>query len=280
MQIQQAYNLLKSSLTAVYDESESASIAAAVIEKLTGLEGSKRLLAKEFELSQAQLEVLEEWKTDLLAQKPVQYVLEECWFGGYSFYVNENVLIPRPETDELVHLIKKENLSNKKIIDIGTGSGCIPVTLSQYFTDADITAIDVSEAALEVARTNAKTYNADIRFMQLDFLDEANYTKLGMYDCIVSNPPYIKQSEATAMHANVLQYEPHTALFVPDNDALIFYDKLAKFGLAHLNTNGKIYCEINEALGNETKQLFESYNYTTTIIKDMQGKDRIAVAYL
>jgi len=166
-------------------------------------------------------------------------------------------------------------------LDIGTGSGCIPVALKKQLPAFEIHALDVSIGALEVAKKNAALQQTAISFHQVDILDKDKWHKLPSFDIIVSNPPYIKQSEANDMHGNVLQHEPHLALLVPDNDALLFYRSIAEFGLQHLNNNGMLFFEINEALGKDTKDLLEEFGYADVEIrKDMQGKDRMVKAIL
>lgn len=278
MTIRAAYQQLSSDLSAIYDSREAANIADWVIEHFTGLTRVDRIVYKDKELSLEQQNQLQKATQELLKHKPVQYVVGEAWFAGMKFYVNENVLIPRPETDELVEWIITDFSSHQKtiqLLDIGSGSGCIPISLQKNLPRATVTSLDISEGALEVARQNATTLKADVDFKLIDFLNEDNWNNLGMFDVIVSNPPYIKDSESATMHNNVLSFEPHLALFVDDNDALIFYKKIAAFAITHLAKDGKIYVEINEALGPETKALFESYSFTTELRKDLQGKDRM-----
>jgi release factor glutamine methyltransferase len=177
----------------------------------------------------------------------------------------------------------KEALSNElramSIIDIGTGSGCIPITLKKKLPNTEISAIDVCSEALFTATENAMEHNVDINFILLDFLDEEKWNELGSFDIIVSNPPYVKQSEKDSMHDRVTSFEPHLALFVPDNDALLFYRKLSDFAIKHLNINGNLFVEINEALGNDAVSLFRSTGFTDVQLKkDMQGKDRMIKA--
>lgn len=280
MTIQQAYHFLQEQLCTIYDIDESANIADLVIEYSTGYRKLGRLTHKDLLLEENQIEQLQSITKDLLQYKPVQYVLGEAWFYEMKFYVNKNVLIPRPETEELVELVASCQLPITSILEIGTGSGCIPITLKKKLPNVSITALDVSVHAIAVAKQNAKNLNAQVTFIELDFLNEDNWPVLNCYDIIVSNPPYIKQSESNTMNQNVLDYEPHIALFVNDDDALIFYKKIALFGKTHLNINGKIFVEINERLGNETLALFESYGYTAILKKDMQEKNRIIIASL
>lgn len=216
----------------------------------------------------------------LKLHRPIQYILGKTEFYGLSFNVNEHVLIPRPETEELVELIIRENKEMKeiRILDIGTGSGCIAVSLKKNIPHANITAIDVSEDALEVAKQNALNNQADISFFHQDILnkDSLFFNDLNRYDCIVSNPPYVLFSEKIAMEKNVLEHEPHLALFVSDEDPLLFYKIIADFSALHLRPGGKLYLEINSAYGPETKQLLEKKGFKNPVlISDLNNKNRI-----
>ena len=278
MTIQETYHLLQEALKNIYDIDEANNIADLVIEHVTGYKKLGRITHKQLVLTEQQTHAINHFKAALLQNKPVQYVLQEAWFYEMKFYVNEHVLIPRPETEELIELIIKTNNPISNILDIGTGSGCIPITLKKKIPHTTIVTIDVSEDALVVAKKNAAELNVEIELNQLNFLDETNWNELGIFDIIVSNPPYIKQSEIINMQPNVVANEPHIALFVADDDALVFYRKIAAFGKTHLTINGKIFVEINEALGNETISLFEEFGYRAELKKDMQGKNRMIVA--
>lgn len=284
MTIYQSYQQLIKQLSSVYDEREAANIADMVIEKITGKTKSQRIINKQEILSQNQINQLKKNTEQLLQNEPVQYVLAEAWFAGMKFFVDKNVLIPRPETEELVELILKEakNYSNKNlsVLDIGTGSGCIAIALKKRNDFLNVTAIDVSEYALQVAKKNATDLNTEINFLQLNFLDEDAWKQLPQFNLIVSNPPYIQQSEGKLMNKNVTQHEPHLALFVPDDDALLFYKKITLFGKQHLKPDAKIFVEINESLGTETKNLFNENGYITALYKDLQEKDRMLMAAL
>ncbi|MES2004180.1 MAG: peptide chain release factor N(5)-glutamine methyltransferase [Bacteroidota bacterium] len=279
MTLPEAHLYTLTELKKLYDEREAANICNWVLEHVTGKKRVDRLLDKAGLLPDAQMVRLTSIIHELATHRPVQYVLGEAWFGGMKFYVNESVLIPRPETDELVEWIWRESqklaVKSQKLLDIGTGSGCIPVSLKKKLPDLEISAIDVSDAALMVARQNASDLGATIAFAQLDFLAEKNWDALPVFDIIVSNPPYIKQSEESSMHKNVLAFEPSLALFVPDDDALLFYRKIALFGKKHLSSTGSIFLEINEALGKEVISLYETAGYTCELRKDMQGKGRM-----
>ena len=213
--------------------------------------------------------------SELQKGKPIQHITQKAFFYDHFFYVNENTLIPRPETEELIELIRNDFPQDKKlsIIDLGTGTGCIPITISKLFPNAQVSALDVSSKALEVAQLNAKNLAASVHFIQQDLLQDFELNE--KFDIIISNPPYIRNLEKSEMHQNVLDFEPHLALFVEDHDPLIFYRKVFDFAEKHLKENGTIYCEINQYLGDETKQIFEKKYPNTQIIKDISGNDRM-----
>jgi release factor glutamine methyltransferase len=266
----------------VYDDREAANIADMVLEYLTGQRKIDRIMYKDLPVTDAQQQQLRIITEKLLQHTPVQYVLHEAWFAGMKFYVDENVLIPRPETEELVDWIIHEVQSTKydvrNMIDIGTGSGCIPITLKKKLPKLNVKAVDVSEGALNVAIKNAMLQAVQVYFLRMNFLEQENWNQLGKFDIIVSNPPYVKASEAETMHKNVLEYEPHLALFVPDEDPLLFYRKIAEFSRDHLTESGMIFLEINESLGGEIVKLYEDFGYKAELRKDMQGKDRMLMA--
>ena len=217
----------------------------------------------------------------LLKHEPVQYVLNECWFYGLKFYVDKNVLIPRPETEELVDWVIRNikfPFKDLKILDIGTGSGCIAISLKRKLRKAEVWACDISNEALAVAKRNADNLQADINFIQLDFLNEEERNKLPSFDIIVSNPPYIPQKDKETMQQNVVAHEPHTALFVSDNNPLVFYTAIADFATQHLSKDGSIYCEIHENLGKEVSEIFLQNKFIFEMKKDMQGKERMIKA--
>jgi release factor glutamine methyltransferase len=285
MQLKLVYDRLFYALLDQYDSAEAANIADLVIEYVTGQQRIDKARHPQTPVSATQTTQLDNITTELLKGRPVQYVLGQAWFGELPFYVNESVLIPRPETDELVHWVlqtcKQQQWSAPSIIDIGTGSGCIPITLKHRLPQASFYAVDISAAALAVAQQNATTHQTNIHFHELDFLDNNTWAGLpNNLDCIISNPPYVQQSESATMHARVLNHEPATALFVPDNDALIFYKQIALFAQTHLSPKGYLFLEINEALGQATRALLASYGFTTELKQDMQGKDRMIKAIL
>lgn len=288
MTTEQAYIDFKKKLETIYEDREADNITDWVFENVTGLKKWERR-GNINKLSEIYLNQLEIYLAELLQHKPVQYVLNEAWFYKMKFFVNGYVLIPRPETEELVEWIVddfriqigdlqfKERL-NFRIIDIGTGSGCIPVSLKKELPNANVTAIDVSEKALLVARKNANELNAKIDFLQIDFLKENDWKTLLQYDVIVSNPPYIPIKEKEILAKNVIEFEPGIALFVDNNDPYIFYEKIAEFAQSHLNENGKIYVEVHEEYAKNVKDIFENAGFISTIKKDIYGKERMVSA--
>ncbi len=223
-------------------------------------------------------EKLEKAHQQLLTHQPVQYILGFAHFYGMKFFVNESVLIPRPETEELVEWMvgdEKKNNRHLQIIDIGTGSGCIAVTLKKKLAIATVHGIDLSAAALQVAAINASYNQAEVQFSQLDFLDETTWHQLPQYDRIVSNPPYIPKFQKTAMDKNVTAWEPDMALFVPDEEPLLFYKKIAAFGKKYLATGGVIYMETHQDYAGAVQALFAATGYTAVIKKDINGNERM-----
>ena len=208
--------------------------------------------------------------------EPLQYIFGEADFYGRKFKVDPTVLIPRPETELLIQEVLKNKFVAPRILDVGIGSGCIAITLKLEIPNAKVTALDVSDKALAVANKNSKALEANVEFIQGDFLRGLS---LNEFDVIVSNPPYVCESEKESMNRNVLAFEPHQALFVPNDDALIFYKAIAVKGKTILKPKGKIIVEINERFGKETKELFEGAGFNSVqIIKDLDGKDRIVSA--
>ena len=235
---------------------------------------------QEVELSNEQTIVFDDFTQKLLQQVPIQYILEEADFYGLKFKVNNHVLIPRPETEELVDLIikKYKNLSIN-ILDIGTGSGCIPIALKKNLPKAQVSAIDISEEALVIAKENGLVNEVEINFVKDDalHLQASNYPT---FDVIVSNPPYIAIREKKQMDAQVVAHEPHLALFVEDQNPLIFYDKISDFALSNLSKEGTLFFEINQALAQETQKLLINKGFKADIIKDINNNDRVIVAQL
>lgn len=284
MTLKEAQIQLKTNLQTVYEEREAATITDWVLEHVTGWKKIDRVVNKDHQLADSIIARLQEYTTRLQQHEPVQYVLQEAWFYGMPLYVDKNVLIPRPETEELVAWIIQEAKDQKpeiQILDIGTGSGCIPVALKKQLPHAQVFACDVSEGALGVAQRNAVTQQAAISFIQLDFLQSSLWSQLPEVDILVSNPPYIPVQDKTTMHSNVLEYEPHLALFVPDHDALLFYRHIADFAISHLHARAIIFVEIHEDLGSAVCDLFTGKGLTQVELrKDMQGKARMVKAQI
>jgi release factor glutamine methyltransferase len=280
MTLHEAQQQLTKSLYDLYDDREAANIADWVMEHVTGMRKIDRIMHKQSPLAPQRIDQLQQYTRQLLDHRPVQYVLHEAWFCGLPFYVDENVLIPRPETEELVEWIAEDVRSRKyfSILDIGTGSGCIPISLKKKLPQAEIYACDVSEQALAVASKNAAAQQTPVHFLEADFLNTATWPTLPAVDVIVSNPPYIPHHNQSTMLQNVLAWEPHLALFVPNEDPLVFYDAIARFAQEKLRPGGSIFVEIHEDLGAQTKALFELKGFAAEVKKDFQGKDRMVKA--
>lgn len=277
-----AFYSLLNKLKQLYDDYESAAIAHEVMHHITGRDKLQRILEKDMLFTEAEQASFELLQTELLKGKPLQYATGHSWFMGRRYTINEHVLIPRPETEELVDWIvqdTKGKASALSILDIGTGSGCIPISLKLDLTEAKVSSCDVSKAALSVAKENASELKAEIGLIETDFLDEQQRARLGKYDIIVSNPPYIPVNEKEQLHKNVKDFEPSLALFVPANDALLFYRTIAVFGKTHLNAGGSIYCELHVDYAIATQQLFEQQGYQSVEVrKDMHGNLRMLKA--
>lgn len=268
---------LNSQLIEIYGITEAKSIIIMTIKHYSGLSLSEILLGKTVtvEAGKQIIEALEK----VLIKIPVQYVLGETEFYGRKFFVNENVLIPRCETEELVDLVIRENRSKAlNILDIGVGSGCIAISLDCELPDATVYAVDISVEALKVAERNCNYNKANVLFAEYDILGDAEFPYDTKFDIIVSNPPYVRMSEKRYMHENVLKHEPHIALFVEDSSPLIYCEACLRFAENRLADEGKIYVEINEALGDETLMLFRKYGLDAVLIQDLSGKNRIVKA--
>lgn len=268
-------------ISKIYDVQEAENIWHLTLENLTGIDFRK-------DKSQIYLpdgcfiKMLDKIKLRLSKHEPIQYILNEAWFYDIPFFVNNSVLIPRPETEELVDWIIKDNKPEQGInlLDIGTGSGCIPIILKRKIPKAIVFSADISTKAIEVAKKNAVKYQIEIDFFALNFLDENTWNRLPSVDIIVSNPPYIPAGDKESMQNNVLLHEPHEALFVENNSPLVFYEAIAKAGKILLNPGGHIYVEIHKDMGEKTKMMFEEYGYQTILKKDLQGLDRMIKAKL
>jgi release factor glutamine methyltransferase len=282
--IKDIIEFFKQELQGLYDEREIKSFINLIMEEYTALNSAQLLVSGDKTLNESVLLKIKFAINDLKVYKPVQYILGKTFFYDLEFNVTPDVLIPRPETEELVKWIiddYKSHLQVFTLLDIGTGSGCIPVSLKKHLPQARVNAVDISEKALEVAKRNAKQNEVSINFMQLDILDRERWQELPETDVIISNPPYVCDSEKQMMQPNVLDYEPHLALFVSNDDPLLFYNAIADFALQKLKPNGSLYFEINENFVLQTKTLLEIKGFTNCEIrKDMQGKDRMIKAWL
>ncbi|HOZ79910.1 MAG TPA: peptide chain release factor N(5)-glutamine methyltransferase [Ferruginibacter sp.] len=272
------YRYYLQKLQSIYSLNEAAAVTGLLFENKTGISRKNIVTNPGKALTGEQIKILDEALAQLLTHKPLQHITGEAWFYNIRFAVNENVLIPRPETEELVKWILDENDGDISLLDIGSGSGCIPVALKKNRGNANITSIDISHEALLIAKQNAVSNEADVLFMQVDLLDRAAWQQLCNYDIIVSNPPYIPMNEKEKMDLNVTGYEPHTALFVPSHSPLLFYEHIAAFAQVHLNKEGKVYVEIHEDLGTETANIFSAVFNQVEIRKDINGKDRMIKA--
>ena len=266
----------------IQEEQEIESFFFILTEYLHNLKRVDVALNPNFELLDAEVKKWDSILAQLQQEKPIQYITGETWFYGLQFEVNENTLIPRPETEELVDWIiesQKSKVQSQKleILDIGTGSGCIPVSLKVNLSQANVSALDVSEEALEVAKRNAAINKVDINFIQANILEVEDLFQFpSPYNIIVSNPPYVRVLEKQEIKKNVLDYEPHLALFVDDNDALLFYRKIAQLALINLAPNGLLFFEINQYLGKETVVLLENIGFKNIELrKDFYGNDRM-----
>ena len=282
--IKDVIRFFRNELTTLYEKDELESIMVYCLESYLGLKRSDISTKGDETMSESELLKFNFAIKDLKKHKPVQYILGEADFYKLKLKVNEHVLIPRPETEELVDLIIKDaqSVSFKNeifsIIDIGTGSGCIPIALKKNIPSANVSAIDISEDALEVAKHNAKINNVEVEFLLDSILHPASNIQYltSAFDIIVSNPPYICISEKENIQKNVLDFEPHLALFVNDPDPLLFYKAIADFAKKSLKQNGKIYFEINQSFGLETKYMFENRGFKNVeLFKDLSNNNRI-----
>ena len=260
----------------IYPKEEVKAISSLLIQHITGFSKLELHTRKDEVIETNEVKQVEKAIGLLKQHIPVQYVIGETEFYDIPIKVSPVVLIPRPETEELVYLALKSNLPvNSKVLDIGTGSGCIAIALAKNLPNSEVFAMDVSFEALEIARKNAEDIGVNIHFFQRDILKQS-MGGTGQYDLIISNPPYVTISEKRKMGKNVINNEPHLALFVPDSDPLRFYKSIALFAREHLNKDGWVMAEINEQYGEETAEIFREQGFINIeIIKDINGKDRI-----
>ncbi|KIA90750.1 peptide chain release factor N(5)-glutamine methyltransferase [Kaistella jeonii] len=276
MTILEFKKIFTENLSSFYTFSESAEIYSIFIEKEVGYNKFEQRQSGNEKLSEIQIENLNKIISELKTGKPFQQILGETEFYGLKFFVDEHVLIPRPETEELLELaieeIKKSGFKNNlKILDIGTGSGIIPIVMKKHFPQAEISAIDFSENALKTAKRNADFHEVEINFIHQDYLNE-ELTET--YDVIISNPPYIGIDEEGQIEDSVKEFEPKMALFSPNSNALVFYEKIAQDCKKYLGENGLVFLEINQKLGNETKELFVDVLCEVELMKDLSGNER------
>ena len=272
-------NEIRDALRENYPDTEALALAKMLLVEVFGFSTLELYGGKDKEISGKHRDVLDEMIKRLKKNEPIQYIIGIETFGGLTFEVNQNVLIPRPETRELVEWIAEDcQLEDPcKILDIGTGSGCIAISLAKLLGQAEVEAWDVSEGALQVARRNAERNQVDVLFRKMDVLGDVPEGML--YDVIVSNPPYIAEKEKSQMEHNVLDWEPSIALFVPDEDPLLFYRRIAQLGGSMLKKGGSLYYEINQAYGQETMGMLASMGYQSIELrKDAWGNDRMVKA--
>jgi len=281
-------------LNKIYDVNEVESLTLLTISHVTNLSKASVKAFPERELNDEQAQKLTGIVAELITGKPIQYILGVTEFYGLPFKVNPNVLIPRPETEELVEWVLavcsgqlavgggqlpvSSGQFAGSILDIGTGSGCIAISLKKNLPQGQVSAIDISEGALQTAKENAALNNAEVQFIKADILDAAttHHSPLTTHHIIVSNPPYVTLDDKKQMHTNVTDFEPHTALFVPENDPLLFYRAIADFATGNLTPGGYLFFEINEGLGKETVELLRAKHFTDIELKkDMSGRDRM-----
>jgi len=263
-------------LKGLYPEEEISSFFYILFEAYCGLSKTELLAGKREYINESELLLVYDAVKALEQHKPIQYILGKTTFYGLEFKVTTAVLIPRPETEELVELILKENINNSglKILDIGTGSGCIAVALKKNLPGCEVTATDISAEAIAIARYNAHSNGVSVNFILSDILNEDQWQELEAYDIILSNPPYVLESEKALMQPNVLDYEPASALFVPDTDPLRYYEAIFRFA-GRQKKKTKIYVEINESKASELIAAAEKYGLTDiSVQKDINGKDR------
>lgn len=277
--IKSARKYIADNLSSIYPREEVISLTKIILLETTGLNPGDLLIDPERKLSIGIWDKIKKICVELKDNRPIQYILGKTEFFGINLRVNEHTLIPRQETEELVSLIIKENKEERlKIIDIGTGSGAIAISLFINLKNPELVATDISEDALTIARENSDFNNCKINFTRDNILD-SEITREGLFDLVVSNPPYVRESEKAHMHKNVLAYEPHSALFVPDSDPLKYYRAIGESAINLLKSGGSLYCEINEALANETGELLSGFGFRNIrVIKDLNNKDRIIKA--
>lgn len=281
--VQDTINSLRMALTAIYPEQEATAIARQVLEHVLQKSRLALSLEREAEVNPSDSEKIEQILQRLLRHEPLQYVLGVAHFYGLELLVDERVLIPRPETEELVDLVVKEHRARQslQVLDICAGSGCIPLALAANLATSNVYGLELSEGALQVARANAAKYNLPVEWLHQDVFEAIQKIAPHSLDIITSNPPYVLEREKQDMRANVLQFEPHLALFVPNEEALKYYKRIADVAAELLKKGGKLYFEINEKYGIGVKELLQKAGFSEIdVLKDLFGKDRIVRAVL
>lgn len=278
--MQASINDIRKELSGLYPPEEIESFIRIIFRKLKQYTLTDFVLKQDEVLAEKEKDQIKQIAARLKNREPIQYVLGETEFYGLPFRVKPGVLIPRPETEELVDwVLKSRKTESLRILDVGTGSGCIPISLKKHWPKAHIMACDISEEALEVARMNAGLNQTEIAFFHLNILNPLLPDSFPKIDILISNPPYVTESEKAAMNDNVLKYEPARALFVPDHDPLLFYRALAIFGKNYLSHGGQLFLEINEAFGDECRDLLKENGFSyIRLKKDLQGKNRMIFA--
>ncbi|WP_178985738.1 peptide chain release factor N(5)-glutamine methyltransferase [Winogradskyella helgolandensis] len=286
MLLKDLQNIFHKELDTIYGKDEVDSFFYLCTEHYLNVPRIQLTLEPEFTIIKSETDTFFKTLEDLKQQKPIQYILGETEFYGLPFKVNDNVLIPRPETEELVDLIIKCHTErsrsaheNLKILDIGTGSGCIAISLAKNLPNAEVYALDISKEALKVAKQNAELNKVNINFIEASILDNTCHSALDAefnFDVIVSNPPYVRNLEKQEIQPNVLDNEPHLALFVEDDNPLLFYKAITNFAIKKLNDKGNLYFEINQYLGEESKALLTDTEFENVeLLKDLNGNDRM-----
>ncbi len=282
MTIEKANRLLIASLSELYEEREAASISALVMDRITGMTKGERLLHRTDLLLPPDSVQFRHYLEDLLKNRPVQYVLGEAWFGSLPFYVDENVLIPRPETEELANWLLEDverRSQELTVLDIGTGSGCIPVYLYSKRPDLNISALDISETALNIAKRNNASNHTNVQFFSADIRDQTKWSEIVSPDLIISNPPYIPEKQKENLEKNVKNFEPSLALFVPDEDPILFYKIIADFAIQKLKTGGALFLEIHHDYANNVMNWFTDKGFVLELKKDLFGNNRMIKAW-
>lgn len=282
MTIAAMLQLSKDRLAPLHGAQEAAAMSVILVEHVCQLDRKQQIGQQQRALTPVEIQTAMTLLESLMQGQPLQYVLQEAWFCGLRLKVGPGVLIPRPETEELVEWIISHcrfPLQSLHLLDVGTGSGCIAIALKRRLRKATVAAIDIAPEALQLARANAATLGAAVDFWQADILDLSRHADFSAYDIIVSNPPYISEEEKTNMHPTVLEHEPHQALFAPGDDPFIFYRALATFAYHKLHQGGQLFLELNSDHAGTIDRLVQEKGLQTQIKKDMQGKDRMLRAW-